>query len=417
MNSFDAKDALTRELHERATDVGGHPLDLAGVKGRARGIRRRRQIVTGAVAAVVAGVAIPAGLTLTSTPAGYVPQPADQPSATTSPTSTPTPRADGTFALTTQDLSRGADPGVSYVVGRKLVTADGEVSLPESYRQIAPVLGGWQAVGSGGEGDTVVVLTSDMKVESASPGGPSFVLSADGSRILFSERDYQEPGLTIVKDNPTEVGYQDEAMSWWAPRNSEVEPVGYLGTGTGQSRVVYQTMGENTQVLMGTPDGDSVPLQGFIRAADASQANGLVAGLITYEPGRKVCYGVMEPEVSTTKLVATTCDYSLHAFSPDGRFVLGGTPEADGAWGTPTLAVLDARTLEPVVELRPDKDVMTGIPQAVWEDDDTILAAVVEGNDMTMVRIELSGHLEAASDSYSTQDMTLPFWFAGSPRW
>jgi hypothetical protein len=415
MSNFDAKDALTRELHERATDVGGHPIDLAGVKGRARGIRRRRQIVTGAVAAVVAGVAIPAGLTLTSGPTGYVPQPADQPGATASPTATPTPRADGTFRLTTRDLPRGGAPGVSYVVGRKLVTSDGEVTLPESYRQIAPVLGGWQAVGSGANGDTVVVLTSDMKVESTSPGGPSFVMSADGSRILFSERDYHEPGLTIVKDNPTKVGYQDEAMSWWAPKNSEVEPVGYLATGAGESRVVYQTM-ENTQVLMGTPDGESVPLKGFVNASDASAANGLVAGMTSYEPG-KVCFGVMEPEVSTTTMVARTCDYRLEAFSPDGRFVLGGTPEADGAWGTPTLAVLDARTLEPIVEFTPDKNVMTGIPQAVWEDDDTILASVVEGNDMTMVRLELSGQLEAASDSYSTQDMTLPFWFSGSPRW
>jgi hypothetical protein len=413
MSNFDAKDALTRELHERATDVGGHPLDLAGVKGRARGIRRRRQIVTGAVAAVVAGVAIPAGLTLTSTPAGYVPQPADQPSATTSPT--PTPRGDGTFALTTQDLPRGADPGVSYVVGRRLVTPEGEISMPESYRQITPVLGGWKAVGHSPDDDTLVTLTKDMKVEETAPGGPSFVLSPDGSRILDSERDYHEPGLTIVKDTPTTPGYQQEPMSWWAPPKSRVEPIGYLAKDLDGSQVVYQTVGVNPQVLMGTKDGESVPLKGIIHAEDASPANGLVAGVTTYEPG-KVCYGVMEPEVSTSKLVATTCDYSLKAFSPDGRFVLGGTPEADG-FGTPTLAVLDARTLEPVVELTPDKDVAMGIPQAVWEDGDTILAAAVEGNDMTMVRIELTGHVEAVTGSYPTADMTLPFWFADAPRW
>lgn len=416
MSDFDAKDLLTRELRERSADVGGHPIDLAGVKGRARGIRRRRQIVGGAVAAVVATVAIPVGLTAT-TGQNSSPGPVKQPTVATTPSGSATPRADGTYRLTTKDLPRGAAAQADYLLdgGRTLVTPDGEVSLPGSYSQITRVLGGWQAVGSGADGYTVVTLTEGMKVDQTSPGGPSFVLSADGSRILFSERDYHEPGLTIVKDNPTQVGYQDEAMSWWAPRNSEVEPVGYLGTGTGESRVVYQTVGENTQVLMGTPDGKSVPLKGFLHATDASAANGLVAGMTSYEPG-KVCYGVMEPTVSTTRMVRTTCDYRLEAFSPDGRFVLGGTPEADG-WGTPTLTVLDARTLEPVVRLTPDKDVMVGIPQAVWEDDDTILASVVEGNEMTMVRIELSGHLEAVTDSYSTQDMTLPFWFADSPRW
>ncbi len=53
MSSHDEKDLLTRELRERSSDVGGHPIGFDAVRKSARRIQRRRQVLAGAVAAVV----------------------------------------------------------------------------------------------------------------------------------------------------------------------------------------------------------------------------------------------------------------------------------------------------------------------------------------------------------------------------
>ena len=45
MSNHDEKDLLTQTLRERADGVGGGSLDLESVRGRARGIKRRRNAV------------------------------------------------------------------------------------------------------------------------------------------------------------------------------------------------------------------------------------------------------------------------------------------------------------------------------------------------------------------------------------
>jgi len=408
MSDFDELDLLTRELRRRSEDVDGHPLDLDGVRRRARSIHRRRQVLGGAVAAVLASVAVPTGLALTH---GTGEGPVKHPPVATSPSITPTPRADGTFLLTTKDLPRGAEPSVPYVRanGPTLVTPDGAVDLPKPYTQITRVNGGWMAVDNGPGGEELLTLDPDMSVLRRQPGGP-FALDRHGSRVLYALRDDPGAGDRSVVDAPVRPTDPEDAASWPAPRDSTVVPVGYVA----QHTVVYQTEGEKPVVAMGTPDGRSVPLQGFLKVESASDANGLVAGMVSYENGSS-CSGVMDPQSSTTKLLWRTCRYSLHEFSPDGRFVIAGSTSYD-AWGSPSLTILDAHTGDPLAELRPRKDVPLGVAQTTWEDDDTVLADVVEADRMTMVRVELSGRLEAATDSTGTLDETLPFWFAEPPN-
>ncbi len=89
MNNLDEKDLLARELRERAGDVAGHPVSFTAVRASAKRLQRRRQVVTGAVAAAVASIALPTGVAVTAalndngtdTP-GYV----AGPSASASPT-------------------------------------------------------------------------------------------------------------------------------------------------------------------------------------------------------------------------------------------------------------------------------------------------------------------------------------------
>ncbi len=130
MSNHDEKDLLSRELHQRSAGIGGHPIGLDDVRGRARSIRRRRNAVRGVVAAVVLAVAVPVGLSTTDllgssrTPAPPVASGSVEPSPDTP---APTPEPDGSFPLTVHGLTQGEPAGVPYVVakGDQLVTPDG----------------------------------------------------------------------------------------------------------------------------------------------------------------------------------------------------------------------------------------------------------------------------------------------------
>ncbi|HET7531531.1 MAG TPA: hypothetical protein VFJ83_00170 [Nocardioidaceae bacterium] len=419
MNNFDEKDMLTRELRERSTDVGGHPIGFDAVRQSARKIQRRRSIVSGAVAAVVATIAVPAGVAVTSA-INDPNDPAKTPTIATSPSPTATPRPDGTFPFTIKGLPRGESPQLNYVVAgeRTMVTPEGEVELPEAYSQVVPYRDGWLALYGGQNGYENVILDEDMGIESTTLAGEAIAVSADGSRVLTAQRDFNVRGRTVVLDSPATSNYEREQITWDAPDNSWVKPVGYLD----EQAVVFQATDEEgrTEVLMGVDDNDprTVPLEGFLNVSSTSAVNGLVAGQVSYDDktGRG-CYAAMDPRASTTKMVWETCDYEPQAFSPDGRFVVAGAPDSDGL-GSPTLTILDARSGDPVVEFSPPKDVMVAVTQAAWEDDHTVVATVIEGIEMRLVRADVAGNLElAGSVSHTMDDMNLPLWLAETPRW
>ena len=79
MSGYDDHDLLTTTLRDRAGDMDGHTLGLDDVKGRARGIRRRRRAVGGiAVAAVVLASACRWGRHATGLDRGQQPPVASQ---------------------------------------------------------------------------------------------------------------------------------------------------------------------------------------------------------------------------------------------------------------------------------------------------------------------------------------------------
>lgn len=421
MSNFDEKDLLTRELRERAADVDGHPIGFDAVRQSARKIRRRRNIVTGAVAAVVASISLPTGVAITSALNGPEGTPDDQivatsPSGNATPKPAPKPRPDGTFPVTLKGLPRGEDPTVSYVLPheRMLVTADGRFDLPSAYRQIVPFMDGWMALAASDQGGTDNVrLDADLEVLETTPAGAGLVLNADGTRLLYVQRDFNVPGRTVVLDTPATPDYEREQVTWDVPRNRDIVPVGYLD----EERVVFQAVdGEDPVIEMGVNGNDphTVPLEGFQKVTSVSEATGLVAGQISYDPMDGACSGVMDPAVSTSTMVWETCDYTLGEFSPDGRYLIAGPTYVD-MWGPSQLTVLDTETWEPVVEFDPDNDTVRQFSQTTWEDEDTVLGILVEGNDMGMVRAELNGRLESVTGTYEATDMGLQMWFAGRP--
>ena len=124
----------------------------------------------------------------------------------------------------------------------------------------------------------------------------------------------------------------------------------------------------------------------------------------------------MTDPVAGSKPLWETCDYSLGAFSPDGRYIVGLAPYSDGP-GSPSLSILDARTGEPVVDYRGPKGRQTfiGVDQVVWEDDDTVLATVTQDAEQTIVRAELDGALSQVAPPLTTADLSIEYRFPNHP--
>lgn len=427
MNHLDEKDLLARALRERAGDVTGQPVSFQAVRGSARRVQRRRRMVTGAVAAAVATVALPTGIAVNNAvqgPSGpdtepqFAATPAQEPTASSTAAGPPaTPNPDGTFTLTTQGLPQGEQTRVEYIVrGTTLVTPEEEVSLGMPFNQMVPFADGWLGLTGTKNGWEHYFMSEDMTVERTTLAGAAVVPNTEGTRVLTSERDFNVPGRTVVLDTPSETDYDEEQRSWDAPRGSSVRPVGYLDEG----RVVFEAGGDEgePQGFVGTYDDGSatVPLEGFVKLTASSEVNGLIAAQLTYDPADSSCWGVFDPDTSTSEPVWRTCDYSLHEFSPDGRYVIASAPDFD-SWGPVGLTVLDVETWEPVVEFAPERNVAVHLTQATWEDADTVVAAAMEGDRHTLVRAELDGRLEAVSETYPARDMSLAIMLADRPSY
>ncbi len=410
MSNHDEKDLLAQELHQRSAGVGGHPIGMDDVRGRARSIRRRRNAVRGAVAAVVLAVAVPVGLTSTDLLGtnGTAPPPAA--STTPSPDGPePTPRPDGSFPLTVHDLPRGEAAGIPYVVAKedRLVTPDATLDLPESYSMITPYNAGWLAIGSSQHPGDVIMLDDNLEVTHTEPsGGWVLAVSQDGSHVAYTVR---QSGDTVMLVNAPTDG--TDVVSWMidVPGGESLDPVGFLDNDT----VVYQSDVADVMGIART-GGTLTPVEGLRRIDDASEATGMISGLVSYgnEGG---CSGVMDPDSGT--MLWKSCDHSNLRFSPDGQLVVADASYFDGP-GSPTLTILDASTGAEVAHFSPDRGLRTvvGVSQAAWEDADTVLAYVDEGGDQAIVRLGTNGSIEAATDVVTVPSMSVGMWFAEHTR-
>jgi hypothetical protein len=412
MNHLDEKDMLARELRERAGDVAGSHIGFEAVRHSAGRIRRRRNIVTGAVAAVLASVALPTGVAVTSALSGDG-GPVDDSLVATSPSATPapTPRADGTFPLTLEGLRRGEAPRVPYVDGSgpAVVTPSGSLPTEIAYQQVTRYADGWLALGYAGDGAQMFMLDEDMEVERAFPSGDAFAVSSDGSQVAYVE--IQDDGTQYLVNAPTDGA---DVQAWSFPARPVLEPVGLVDRGT----VLYQTQDAQGATAVGLVSAEGrTPLQGFVNVLDANTATGLVVGQTRSDLVNGSCYGVMDPAAGTTQMVWETCDHSLRSLSPDGRYVAGSIPDYDGM-GAPSLVILDAETGEVVVEFSAGRNDPTVLFQGVWEDDDTVLGIVNEGATFSFVRFELDGRVEEAGDPIEVDEAfgDIPVWL-GAGAW
>jgi hypothetical protein len=394
-------DDLTRSLQEQADRIGGHPIDLDSVRGKARSIQRRRRAATAVVAAAVLAVTVPVGITV----AGGLTDASLQPA----PAPVPTPQKDGSFPLTIEGLPAGEPAKIGYIRidEKQLVMPGGTVDTPEAYVQISPYgPNHWLALRAGDyppSGYQVVELTEDFDVVSSVASGPAIVLNQNFSRFAWVEIEGGQSVLVTVvpftRTEPTRTTIGDGLA----------QPVGFLPGG----RVVFSSTDQATAKQsfgVVAPGGKVTELNGFLRLYDASEANGLVAGQTEFRRDGTSCAGVL----ANSRMVWDTCDHTLGRFSPDGRYVVGLASQSDGL-GSPTVSVLAADTGDALVDFRPANGEFVAVNQVEWEDDDTLLATVTQGRDQALLRLEMDGRVELVDGPFRLRDLEIKLRFAEHP--
>ena len=394
-------DDLGRTLRDRADSIGAgeHPLSLDDVKGRARGIRRRRVAVTGLAAAAVLAVAVPAGVLVAdrATTQREVP-PVNSPSPDA--TSTPSPTEDGDVKVVTLDNNIDAHsgkPGIDYLLnGDVMSRRDGSFTIqfpngqrpPHQYVALTPTDEAWLALWSDDRGG--------MSIDFVKRGGivfdtrrstDSMAVSQDGSIAVYSTPDGELRSFSIFDEH---LGVNDPAQ---AP--PDVEPVAVTGSRTckeqepegGGCTVFYNDRGVDPAGYYASSHGIQERLEDVVRVTGVSP-DGRISGLVSVTDTGS-CSQVWTQDLTPEW---KTCDYALGQFSPDGRYVLGHPAYGDGI-GDSSVAILDAATGRVLVDYRNDRQAQAYINNAVWDVDGTVLATVFARGSWSLMRMSPGGLL------------------------
>lgn len=397
---------LARTLHDRAHDVGGHPIGLDAVRADARRIQRRRRIAGAAVAVAVAAVAVPVGLNLTggsADNAGPVGQPTATKGVTTTASSTPSPspsastqqseppsttQGSGTAVVLT-DLNSGGAPGLPWLDGTT-VHHDGTTdTLPAAYDNVAAYRGGWLAYGN----QQITRIDNTGKVTGTTSGG-DIVASDDGLELAWVEGGALHSGLAN--------GHSDMEPTQDLPSGTPGAAVGFLQGG----KLVYDLEGTSPSVHATDLNGNDKVIPGLLKSWGVSQSANLVGGETKVNADGTSCWQVSGP---SGVAIWHTCDWALGAFSPDGRLVVGTPSQADGL-GSSRVALLDAHTGKVTATFSTANGAF--LRNFAWEDGQHLLATAFDSGQWTIVRLGADGSAERAAPLAAGADTDPPYHLA-----
>ena len=398
-------DDLTRSLREQADRIGGHPIDLDSVQGRARSIQRRRRVAVGvgvlAAVAVIAPIAVAGGGLFRSDDS--------------IPPATEVPRPVGKVKAIAASAPRGDDPAIPWMDGTVLHQPDGSTTdLGKAYQQVTPYDGGW-AVVDVGKG-TMSFLTADGEVRETVQGH-SMAVSVDGEslvRAMTATYGDQDIGLYPVAGIGRN-GYLSSVVSF----DGTVDLAGFTRRegsaqgAPGAQEVAYTLTRMNGQSGAWLTDWEQEPrpLPSLLNVEAASQVDGVVSGQTSIdelEPGS--CSAVVAVANGQTRW--ETCDYTLESFSPDGRYVIGTDAYGDGLGGS-TVAILDATDGTVLVEYSTRDIGFTGTP--AWETSSTVLFTTHQDGQWYALRVGLDGKVTQALDPVRAADVDDPWSWSLRP--
>jgi hypothetical protein len=396
-------DPLTEALRRRASDLDHpSPLTLDDVKGRARGIRRRRMAVSGLAAAAVVAVAVPTGIAVsdraTALPDnGPAASPSVSPSIGTSrtpdgtPTPDPAPDGEGPLevALTANVEGHGGEPQVPYIFDGVINRADGSTAeVHADYTDLAALGDGWAAVRRDDQGNAFVdLLQPDGSVIDSYPSTGSLAASADGTVISYATPD-GELMVASPGESPTPLVKRDILPA------GTIDTVGVLGTGpcdqpaNGGCTVFFDTQDEQDQGGYYAASRGDVQQVPAVRSVNGVAPDGSASATVSISDVGS-CSSVLDVGM---RPVWKTCDYTLGRFSADGRYVIGHPPYRDG-FGDSSVAILDAATGDVLVEYANSQEHPVTVYDVVWDTDGTLIATVFEEGTWALLRLTADGQV------------------------
>jgi hypothetical protein len=405
MNDQYLAEQLGETMHRRVDALHDSPLDLVGVRGRARTIRRRRQgAVAAGIAAVVAAVVVPLGLLTPTDERGQDPQPVETPERIPDP-----------VPLDPSAAPEGGAAEVPYteIDARRLITPGATYDLPAAYPQIVPFFEAWIALATdrpGATGTRVVILDKDYAELDGTEQTTSIAVRDDGERVAWGQDDGD--GWSVVNAPTADEASTTTRVTDDGP-HAPTRAVGFLP----DDQVVVASTDERTgrdTFRVVALDGTITVFDGFSHLNSASPASGLVAGQTQYfDDDGSSCSGAMDPLAAAPTLVWETCDHQLGLFSPDGKYVVG-LANSSYSPGPASVAILDAATGRPIVDFVGTAD-SVWVGQVVWEDSTTLLATVTQGGEQYVVRATIDGQLERVAGPIATSGLSFEFWFPTYP--
>lgn len=390
---------LDEALRQRADTVQDTSLTFDAVRGRARGIRRRRMATAtvSAVAAVALAIGGPVLLL-----GGGEDRSAPPPTATRTATSPE-------VAIDLDALPEGEPARVP-------VAVDGQVRFPDGTEfadtrdtigdlvEAYPYGDGYLASVEMGDGTLFNLDAAGVPVGDAVRGSHSIAYRPGSAELAWVTSDAQGGNAELhVGANGTERwSVPLDVAPYLDSEITSASPVGFIG-----DRVLVNAGSVDARLLLVSEDGTTeVP---DVTAQASDDVHDVVVATTNSNGTTLFCEGVVS--VVSGEALWDTCDYDLESFSPDGARVFAVSEET-GTGGH----VLDAQTGEPVIELVGTQDADPSFTGAVWESADTLLVEVVQtGEDGAptygLVRVDVSNRtvervapiLPYAGSDYSAQ--------------
>ncbi|HYJ69359.1 MAG TPA: hypothetical protein VEX15_17040 [Nocardioidaceae bacterium] len=382
-------DELRRSLHHQADGIPRRPDLTRGAITRASGIRRRRRIASGVVAAVLVAIALPLGLWV-----------GDSLSSGQDPVEPPTPSGDTHVELDLRSLPSDDLPALPYLDNRTVVGDGISVDVPGTapIAAIAPVSDGVYVATATGSYDWLLTryAADGQAVEIGQVLGLP-VASADGRWVAYLTGQTNQNGNPVGPATLTLVDDETGDASTVTLPDADATQVTIHAIVDGTVYFTYDEFRTGRRVPLQTwTSGDSSPqpVSGGLDATAVSPDGRLVAQF-TKLVDFGSCSAMFDRE--TAGVLWRTCKYQVRGFSPDGRYVWAFPAYTEG-YGPTSAAILDAETGELVrrYDSESQRRYIT-FHDAVFEDDDSLLIRAEQGDQTSLLRCEVyTGECAAA---------------------
>ena len=316
-------------------------------------------------------------------------------------TSTPSPTATRPSALDLDGLPVGGAPKIAWSRDTSLNGDDAEKVLPAELDQFVETK------------QLLVMRDIDGNVFAYSPDGPTSKTPIGKATGRLAVNDKRNLVAWIAPDGSPTVLQEGEAKPATLLSQQGVtagDAIAVLGRdcfngpetveGAGCS-VYFRSHGETPQSFVASNHGfieaigDSTAP---IRLQDADESGQV--GWTTLNEDQTTCstYTGHETLDADTAKSWRTCDHTPLTFSPDGKHVLATGPHGYEGLGASSLTILDRASGKPRFTLKNNAKSQAAIVDMVWEDDEHVLAVVVQKLDWGIIRVGLDGSVELADE-------------------